>query len=187
MKAKYIAAVNKLFADRESIIADYEEILKGPLYNTDELEKQKTELEAGMNAAADMAQKEIRKNSASLQDQEEYRKRYEAVVDKFNTVKRKVDQIELEISKRHLTCLRIKQFLESLRKQNALVTEFDPKQFHCLADFITVYSKDDIRVTFRNGMVIKAWSIAIRIIDKKLPHGSFLLSPENQRDIYSCY
>lgn len=59
MKEKYIAAVNKLFADRESIIADYEEILSSPIYNTDELEKQKEELEAEMNAAADQAQKEI--------------------------------------------------------------------------------------------------------------------------------
>jgi len=155
MKEKYIAAVNKLFADRESIIADYEEILSSPIYNTDELEKQKEELEAEMNAAADQAQKEIHKNSSLLQNQEEYRKRYEAVADKFNTLKKQVDELSLEISKKRLTRLRIKQFLECLRKQKELVTKFDSKQFHSHVDFIIVYSKDDIRFTFRNGMEIK--------------------------------
>lgn len=126
MKEKYIAAVNKLFADRESIIADNEEILSSPIYNTDELEKQK-----------------------------EYRKRYEAVAERFNMLKKQVDELSLEISEKHLTRLRIKQFLECLRKQKELVTEFDSKQFHSLVDFIIVYSKDDIRFTFRNGMEIK--------------------------------
>lgn len=156
MKAKYISAVNKLFENREHIIADYEEILSGPIYNTDELEKQNTELEAEMNAAADLAQKEIKKNSSALQDQEECRRRYEEIIDRFNALKRKVEAIELGISKKHLTRLRVQQFMECLKKQKDLVTEFDVKQFHSLVDFITVYSKDDIRVTFRNGMEIKA-------------------------------
>ena len=49
----------------------------------------------------------------------------------------------------------IRQFLDTLEKQKSLVTEFDATQFQSLVDFITVYSKEDIRVTFRNGMEIK--------------------------------
>nr|DAP80752.1 MAG TPA: RNA chaperone [Caudoviricetes sp.] len=36
------------------------------------------------------------------------------------------------------------------------MTTFDAVQFQSLVDFITVNSKDDIRVTFKNGMEIKA-------------------------------
>ncbi|WP_337524626.1 hypothetical protein [Holdemanella sp.] len=52
--------------------------------------------------------------------------------------------------------LHLLSFLATLGKQKDLVTTFDAVQFQSLVDFITVNSKDDIRVTFKNGMEIKA-------------------------------
>lgn len=68
----------------------------------------------------------------------------------------KADDNEAEISRKELARSSTRQFLDTLGKQKKLVTEFDAAQFHSLVDFITVYSKDDIRVTFRNGMEISA-------------------------------
>lgn len=48
LKEKHIAAVNKLFADKDSILTDFEEILDGPLYDTSELETKRTEYEDEM-------------------------------------------------------------------------------------------------------------------------------------------
>ena len=42
-------------------------------------------------------------------------------------------------------------FIKELRNQE-LIKEFDARLWSCLVDFITVYSKDDIRVTFKNGI-----------------------------------
>ena len=42
-----------------------------------------------------------------------------------------------------------------LRNQD-LIKEFDARLWGSLVDFITVYSKDDIRVTFKDGTEIRA-------------------------------
>lgn len=149
-------AVNRLLADRESILADFEEILAGPLYDTSGLEKKRTEYEDEMNAAAHLVQKEIKKNALEPQDQQAYQKRYDALTERFNTAKQNLADTEAEISRKELARSSTRQFLDTLGKQKKLVTEFDAAQFHSLVDFITVYSKDDIRVTFRNGMEISA-------------------------------
>ena len=46
-------------------------------------------------------------------------------------------------------------FIQELREQE-LIKEFDARLWGSLVDFITVYSKDDIRVTFKDGTEIKA-------------------------------
>ena len=75
---------------------------------------------------------------------------------RFNTAKANLSKIEKEISRKELSRTCIRQFLDTLWKQKDIVTAFDAVQFQSLVDFITVYSKDDIRVTFKNGMEIKA-------------------------------
>ena len=69
LKGKYISAVNKLFADKKSILADYNEILAGPLYDTSGLERKRTEYEDEMSTAAELVQKEIKKNALEPQNQ----------------------------------------------------------------------------------------------------------------------
>lgn len=46
-------------------------------------------------------------------------------------------------------------FIKELRNQD-LIKEFDARLWGSLVDFITVYSKDDIRVTFKDGTEIRA-------------------------------
>lgn len=45
-------------------------------------------------------------------------------------------------------------FIEELRSQK-LIKGFDARLWGSLVDFITVYSKEDIRVTFKDGTKIK--------------------------------
>lgn len=46
-------------------------------------------------------------------------------------------------------------FIQELREQE-LIKEFDARLWGNLVDFITVYNKDDIRVTFKDGTEIRA-------------------------------
>ena len=155
LKGKYISAVNKLFADKKSILADYNEILAGPLYDTSGLERKRTEYEDEMSTASELVQKEIKKNALEPQDQAEYQKRYDTLTERFNAAKKSLADTEAEISRKELARSSIRQFLATLGKQKDLVTTFDAVQFQSLVDFITVYSKDDIRINFKNGMEIK--------------------------------
>lgn len=48
-------------------------------------------------------------------------------------------------------------FIQEVREQE-LIKEFDARLWGSLVDFITVYSKDDIRVTFKDGTENRAYA-----------------------------
>jgi DNA invertase Pin-like site-specific DNA recombinase len=50
----------------------------------------------------------------------------------------------------------IELFIRNLKKQSCTITEFDECLWMCMVDFITVNSRDDIQVTFKNGTTVKA-------------------------------
>ena len=51
--------------------------------------------------------------------------------------------------------MKIETFLDELRRLD-VVTKFQPALWYSLMDFITFYSKDSARVTFKDGAVIQA-------------------------------
>ncbi|MGN0163475.1 MAG: recombinase family protein [Candidatus Ornithomonoglobus sp.] len=46
-------------------------------------------------------------------------------------------------------------FMKNLKKQSGAVTEFDDDLWLSMVDYVTVNSKEDIRVTFKNGITVK--------------------------------
>ena len=78
------------------------------------------------------------------------------MVSQFKTTQAKLESIQNEINQKEATKLNIKHFLKTLIKQDKLITEFDLIQFQSLVEFITVYNREDIRITFKNGMEIKS-------------------------------
>ncbi|WP_229772187.1 hypothetical protein [Olsenella porci] len=50
----------------------------------------------------------------------------------------------------------IETFLEDLKRQDSVITKFDPEAFCSLVDHVTVYGADDRCVTFKNGQEIRA-------------------------------
>lgn len=53
-------------------------------------------------------------------------------------------------------CEDMNKFIKNLKKQSGTVTEFDDSLWLSMADYITVNSKEDISVAFKNGTEIKA-------------------------------
>lgn len=47
-------------------------------------------------------------------------------------------------------------FIDHLKSQPDLITEFDEQLWYALVDYATVYSETDVRFTFKDGTVIKA-------------------------------
>ena len=50
----------------------------------------------------------------------------------------------------------MEMFMKNLKKQSGAVTEFDERVWLSMIDYVTVNSKEDIRVTFKNGITVKA-------------------------------
>ena len=50
----------------------------------------------------------------------------------------------------------MEMFMKNLKKQSGAVTEFDERVWLSMIDYVTVNSKEDIRVTFKNGITVQA-------------------------------
>ncbi len=154
IKAAFVTAFNRLFESRNEILANIKTV-QTEICNTADLEIERDKLAREMQVVWEMAKNAIRKNAAIAQGQNEYQKRYDELVKQYEDTKaayeKKVEQIESMTARNSL----LNSFSKELRKQENILTEFDEGLWGSLVDFMTVHSKEDIEVTFKDGTTIR--------------------------------
>lgn len=153
IKQLFIKALNILGNERDLIIGGFEEI-RDTAFSTEALEEETELLNSEINTVSELIQKCIDDNAHIAQDQSEYQKRYNFLVQRFETVNAKLEKILVAISKSKAQRQMMENFIEVLRSLPEQVEIFDEGAWYTLCDYITVYGKNDIRVTFRNGTEI---------------------------------
>ena len=154
IKELFLRAANKVVDQKEQFIAIYEQVLMKSL-DTAALESELSELEAEINIAAELIEDCINENAHVALDQTEYQKRYDALVARFDKAKGRQTEVTDLIAERKARKHQIESYLKELRSREPL-TEFRETDWLAMVDYITVHSKDDIRVTFKDGTEIKA-------------------------------
>lgn len=155
IEATFLRSVNKLIAEKDTVMADYEAI-KDKLFSTVSLEKEEKELRQEMEVVSGMIRDAINENARVAIDQTDFQSRYESLVKRFDDTKAKYDVVCAEMDDKRIRRATVEQFLADLAKRNTLLTEFEPEAWHLLVDYVTVYSLDNIRITFKNGQEIKS-------------------------------
>lgn len=135
------------------ILAGFEEI-RDTAFETAKLEAEAGRLNSEMNVAAELVQKCIDENTRIAQNQGEYTKRYDALVERFETAKARLDGVQAAITKKQAQRKMMENFMGELRKLPEQVDCFDEGAWYAMVDFVTVYAKEDVRFTFKNGMEI---------------------------------
>lgn len=87
--------------------------------------------------------------------QSEYQKRYDGLLARFDKAKARHTEVTDLIVERTARRHQIDTYLKELRSREPL-TEFRETDWLAMVDYITVHSKKDIRVTFKDGTEIKA-------------------------------
>ena len=154
IKKIFIAALNALNKDKSSIIAAFEEI-KNTAFSTDELQEKETALTDELNIVSNMLNECINTNARVAQDQTEYNKQFSSLNDRLETLNAELKKIKEEISDKQSQRETMEIFMDELKKLHDQVELFDEDAWYSLVDYITVYSKDDILVTFSNSTEIK--------------------------------
>ena len=139
---------------KEQFIAIYEQVLSKSL-DTTALEGELAELEAEINIAAELIEGCIKENAHIALDQAEYQKRYDGLVARFDKAKARHTEVTDLITERTARRHQIETYLKELRDREP-TTEFRETDWLAMVDYITVHSKKDIRVTFKDGTEIKA-------------------------------
>ena len=155
IKAFFISAVNKLLPEKDRLIKAFDTI-KSTAFDTSDLDAEKKALEQEMVVVSEMMQQSIYENARVALDQTEYQKRYDGLTERFGKAKARLEEVTAVISDKATRQATIEDFLRGLQSLDGLVTEFDPMLWVSLVDFITVRSKDDVRVTFKDGTEVNA-------------------------------
>ena len=153
IQAMFIVVVNQLISQKESIIAALEASLE-TAFDTTTLEVELTEVQGEIMVVSDRIQSCIYENAHVALDQEEYQKRYGALSDRFDKAKARFEEIEDAIGSKQSRRAAIETFLNYLRDAN-IVDNFEVSLWCGLLDFVTVYSRDNVVFTFRNGTEIR--------------------------------
>ncbi len=151
----FIKALNTINREKTRILAGFEEI-RDTAFETGELEAEAWQLNGEMNVAAELIQKCIGENACVAQNQDEYAKRYDTLVKRFETAKARQEEVQAAITEKQAQRKMMENFMEVLRGLPEQVDYFDEAAWYAMVNFMTVYGKDDVRFTFKNGMEIKA-------------------------------
>lgn len=146
--AVFIRAFNELITNKNEIIRNLRESI--------DLASDMTELESQRDSAnnevlflADIVQKLIAENARIPQDQNEYNKKYSTAMERYEAAKSSYDSIIAQIAEKNKRVQRMQTFIKNVQELG-VITEFDEELWGVLVESVTVYSKDDIRVEFRN-------------------------------------
>ena len=149
----FVKATNKLLEDKDEIIANFES-MKDVLYDTGPLETKQTELQNEMEIITELIQQCINENANVALDQGEYQRRYDGLVQRFDTTKEDLEKVSGQIKEKVTRRQTMAAFLDELKKQDELLTDFDQLLWHSLIEHVTVNSSDDMNFVFKNGTEI---------------------------------
>lgn len=89
-------------------------------------------------------------------NQDEYQKRYDGLVQRYDVAKARYDKVVAEISAKEAQSERLANFIRVLNEQDEIIQEFDSNLWGCMVEFVTVSRNKEITVTFRDGTEIQA-------------------------------
>ena len=154
IKAIFVSAANKLIGKKAAIIAPLRASLDAA-FDISALEAETAELQEEIMVVSDLIEKCIYENAHVALDQTEYQKRYDSLIVRFDTAKARLEEIEAAIADKKSRRAAIEVFLDTLAQAD-LMEKFDSALWCGLVDFVTVYDKDDVRFTFKDGQEIRA-------------------------------
>lgn len=100
-----------------------------------------------------MTQNLVAENARVAQDQEEYQKRYDGLVQRYETTKKEYYELVDKIEQKEAHGERIRQFIKILKEQDNIITEFDEALWGSMVEFVTI-SREKRSVTFNDGTEI---------------------------------
>ena len=79
---------------------------------------------------------------------------YDELAGRYQKIGQKVQEISSMIKRKKQQTTAMKRFCRLMKEADEVITEFDNEQFLILVDHMTVYEKEDVRVTFKDGTVL---------------------------------
>ena len=102
----------------------------------------------------ELIRKCIAQNATDALDQEDYARRYAALMDRFGAAAAKLAELNEKKQARDDQACMIGGFLFELRERDEALTEFDPYIWAITLDVVTANSDGSLVFRFRNGLEV---------------------------------
>jgi len=161
IKAAFVKALNRLIEDKDQYLADYEAVVTD-VFGATELDSAITSLQDECAVVMELIRKCVADNAKVAQDQGEYEKRYNRLVERHETAKTKLDKLQSDKAELAAKNTKIQRFMDDLKVlvdvTGNLVTEFDENLWRTLIENVTVDSSGDMLFKFKDGstMLVQA-------------------------------
>ena len=109
----------------------------------------------GLAVLVEMTQNCIAENARVAQNQGEYQKRYNGLVERYEKTKARFDEVTETITQRSAKSERLEWFIRMLEAQTEPVAEFDERPWGAMVDYVTGGVDGGMTVVFRDGTEIK--------------------------------
>ena len=114
-------------------------------------EREKAAFGQELAVLVEMTQNCIAENARIAQDQGEYQKRYNALVERYEKARSRFDEVTAAIVERSAKSERLAGFIRTLRRQTEPVMDFDEGLWGAMVDYVTVGVDGGMTVVFLDG------------------------------------
>ena len=153
IKTAFIRALNQLLADKDEILKNISAVRK-MLCKTADLEKEKDSLTHELDILGDMIQNTVFENARVAQDQDDYKQRYDSLVEKYESIQARLNEVNDKIADRQAKALRLSEFAKELRKRDGVIEEFDERLWGILIEYVEVGRNKKLKFCFCDGTQI---------------------------------
>lgn len=153
--AAFIKAMNTVITERDEIIANIQ-LIRQTVCGTADLEEEQDKLRSEMEIVVELTQGCVAENARTAQNQEDYQKRYDSLVERYEKVKSRYDAIVEAIEEKQDHYEKPGIFIDTLEKHGEPITEFDAGMWGSMVEYITVDKDKNMTVTFKDGSEVQA-------------------------------
>lgn len=154
MKTRFIIAFNNLWQARTNLIDDCR-LIQNTLTDCTALDAQITELLEEIEVVTELTKRCIAENSSNAQSQEEYNKKYNGYVERYEKAKAKVERLHAQREERIAKADGIGAFMFRLSELDEPPTEFDDQLWMQAIDRVMVHEDGRLVFIFKNGTEIE--------------------------------
>ena len=154
IQQKFLIAYDRLMKNRDSVIADCE-LMRKVLSDTSALDTEISGLNEEIDVVAELVKACIKENATTAQSQEEYAKRYNGLLARYEKATARLAELKTEKDRKHDRDREIRLFIEALKKQPLVLEEWDERLWITMIDRATVFRDGRINFRFKNGSEIE--------------------------------
>ena len=155
IKARFIDAYNRLTYDRDSLLEDCR-LIQNAVSDCTEIDEKLKALYEELEVVTELIRRCVEENCQEALNQEEYLKRYNGYVERYEGVKKKVASLETQRQEKQFKSIYIGGLMFEISEYETAITEFDEQMWMMVVESVLIHHDGRMVFKFRNGAEIEA-------------------------------